>query len=166
LWLSLPEVAVIVAVYVPDGVPPWETSGGPPPPQESTDVNRSAIAGAIKAGPRLRIRSQSQHDPSSIPIQISDPAPGGSITGVAPFAFVEAVVATFTVNGALAAGSPEAANCTEVLERLQLGAGDTAGVMAQLRLTVPLKSVAGKTDKSNLAVCPGAHGLRKGGSRG
>jgi hypothetical protein len=64
-----------------------------------------------------------------------------------------AVVDTFTVTGTLT-GVAAPAICSEAVGRLQLGAGDTAGVMAQLRLTVPLKSAAGKTDKSNLAVCP------------
>jgi hypothetical protein len=64
-----------------------------------------------------------------------------------------AVVATFTVTGTPTGyGAP--AICSEALDRLQLGAGDTAGVMVQLRLTVPVKNAVGATARSNFAACP------------
>jgi hypothetical protein len=61
-----------------------------------------------------------------------------------------AVVATITVTDCV----PLPLICTDELERLQVGAGLTTGVMAQLRLTVPVKAPDGVTTKLNVAFCP------------
>ena len=44
--------------------------------------------------------------------------------------------------------------CTVELERLQVGAWGTAGVITQLRFTVPLNAAKGATLKAKLALCP------------
>lgn len=44
--------------------------------------------------------------------------------------------------------------CTEELDRVQSGAGDTTGVMLQLRLTVPLNDPVGARARVNFALCP------------
>ena len=44
---------------------------------------------------------------------------------------------------------------TDELDKLQIGAGFTAGVMLQLRLTVPLNEPEGRISKLKCALCPG-----------
>lgn len=63
---------------------------------------------------------------------------------------VAAVVATFTVTVCV----PLALICTEELDRLQVGAGVTTGVMAQLRFTVPVNEAIGANARLKLAVFP------------
>jgi hypothetical protein len=65
-------------------------------------------------------------------------------------AVVDATVATVTVTGC----DPLPAICTEELDRLQVGAGVTTGVMPQVRLTVPLNDPVGARTRLKLAVCP------------
>lgn len=61
-----------------------------------------------------------------------------------------AVVATFTVTDCV----PLPLIGTEELDRLQIGAGVTAGVIAQVRLTVPVNDPVGASTRLKLAVCP------------
>jgi len=61
-----------------------------------------------------------------------------------------AVVSTVAVTGWL----PLPVICTEEFDKLQVGAGVTDGVMAQLRLTVPVNPPDGVTSKLNFALCP------------
>ncbi len=44
--------------------------------------------------------------------------------------------------------------CTEELDRVHVGAGDTMGVMLQSRLTIPLNEPDGATARLNIALCP------------
>lgn len=44
--------------------------------------------------------------------------------------------------------------CTDELERLHVGAGDTTGVIAQERFTVPLNDATGAKLTAKLALCP------------
>lgn len=62
---------------------------------------------------------------------------------------VAAVVATFTV----AVCGPLPLICN-MLGKLQVGAGVTAGLMAQVRFTVPVNDPIGAKTRLKLAVCP------------
>jgi hypothetical protein len=81
LWLTLTEVdgivvvAVIVAVYVPAGVPGvWDDEL--PPPHPTHDAKASTISGAASLGSRFRLRSNSQPEPSNSTVQVIGIAPG------------------------------------------------------------------------------------------
>lgn len=60
------------------------------------------------------------------------------------------MVATFTITVCV----PLPLICTEELDRLQVGAGVTAGVMAQVKLTVPVNEPVGASARLKVAVCP------------
>ena len=45
-------------------------------------------------------------------------------------------------------------SCAEELDKMHVGAGVAAGVIAQLRLTVPENDSVGVSDKANVALCP------------
>jgi hypothetical protein len=79
LWLTLPALAVTVAVYVPGGVPGvvWEDDELPPQPTQDTIANN---IGAATSGKRLRLRRESHSRLSSINIHTSGIAPGGKLT--------------------------------------------------------------------------------------
>ena len=61
-----------------------------------------------------------------------------------------AVVAAVTVT--VCAAPP--LNCTEELDKVQVGAGVAAGAMAHPRLTVPENEPTGVSDVLNIALCP------------
>lgn len=61
-----------------------------------------------------------------------------------------AVVPTFTVTVCV----PFPVICTDPLDRPQVRAGVTTGVMAQLRFTVPVNDPVGARARLKLAVCP------------
>jgi len=61
------------------------------------------------------------------------------------------VVPTVTVMDWL----PLPVSFTDEVDKLQVGAGVTAGVMLQFRLTVPVNDPEGATSKLNFALCPG-----------
>lgn len=61
-----------------------------------------------------------------------------------------AVVPTFTVTVCV----PLPLICTELLDKLQVGAGETTGVIAQVRFTVPVNDPVPANARLKLAVCP------------
>jgi hypothetical protein len=149
--LMLPAVAVIVTAYVPGGVPGvvW-VDDEPLPPHDTNVVTASSTIGAARTVSRLRFRTHSQVDPSNMNDHIRGIAPGGKFTGGVAAAVPGAVVATFTVT--VCALLP--LTCTEELDRPQVGAGVTTGVMAQLRFTVPVNDPVGASARLKFAVCP------------
>jgi hypothetical protein len=60
------------------------------------------------------------------------------------------VVATVTITGCQA----PPLSCTDELDKLQVGAGVTVGVMAQLKLAVPVNECAAARTSGKLAFCP------------
>ena len=78
----LPEVAVIVTAYVPDGVPGvvW-VDGEPLPPHPTENANASTITGAARTGGRLRFRISDHPEASSVSGQIRGIGPVGKLTG-------------------------------------------------------------------------------------
>jgi hypothetical protein len=150
-WFTLPEVAVIVAVYVPTGVPGvvWDDDELPPP-HPTDDARTSTTIGAARAGSRLRFRSSSHPEPSHITVQVSGITPRRRSTRDTVPMVTGAVVPTVTVTGC----APLPVSCTEELDKLQTGAGVASAMMPQLRLTVPLNDPNGATTKLNLALCP------------
>jgi hypothetical protein len=76
--------------------------------------------------------------------------PGGKLIGGTAPVVTGAVVATLTVTVCV----PVPVSCTEELDKPQVGAGVTTGVMAQLKSTVPLNDPVGAMARLKLAVCP------------
>lgn len=150
LWSRLPEVAVIVAEYVPGGVPGvvWDDEPPPPPPHPTPDANTSMTIGKARAGARFRLHSNGQPRPSKINVQARGIAPREKMGGTAAVV-TDAVVATFK----LADCVKLLLTCTEA-GRLQVGAGLTTGAMAQLRFTVPLNDPVDSNAIVKLAVDP------------
>ena len=112
------------------------------------NANAIASAGVTRAGSRLRRRTNSTAKPDKM--KIENIAPGGDTVRGPALVVTDAVVPTVTVTVWLVVPLI----CTDELDRLQVGAGVTTGVIAQLRFTVPLKdSIAPKTNLK-LAVCP------------
>ena len=100
----------------------------------------------------MRFRAHSRVETSNVNVQIMiiGIGPGGTLTpGRAPVV-TGAVVPTFTVTVCV----PVPLICTEELDRLQVGAGVAAGVMAQLRFTVPVNDPVGASARLKFAVCP------------
>lgn len=155
LWLMLPEVAVTVAVYVPAGVPGVVCVDGEEllPPQPTENANASTTSGAASSGRRLRFRIQSNVEPRSINAQKSVVGPAGKLTRGAATVVTGAVVATFTVTVCV----PVPLIWTEE-GTVQVGAGVAAGVIAQLKFTVPVKDPVPAKARVKLAVCPGGSG--------
>ena len=119
----------------------------PPHPTENAQTSRTI--GAASTGKRLRFRTHSNVEPRNISVQRSIVGPDGKLTrGTAPDV-TDAVVATFTVTVCV----PVPVICTEE-GTLHVGAGVAAGVIAQLRLTVPVKDPLPAKAKLKLAVCP------------
>jgi hypothetical protein len=149
-WPTLPEVAVIVAVYVPVGVPGvlWEDEV--PPLHPTHDASASNIMGTAWAARGLRLRSSSHPEPSNINVQVSGRAPDAVPTRDTVPMVTGAVVPTVTVTGC----APLPVSGSEELDKLQVGARVGAGVMPQLRLTVPVNDPTGVTTKLNFALCP------------
>jgi hypothetical protein len=147
-WLRLPELAVTVAVYVPGGVPGVVWEEGELLPHPTHDARASNI-GAASRGRRLRSRRDSHHKVRSIKVHASGIASGRKLTGEPRLVVTGPIVPTDTATGC----APLPLICTE-LGKVQVGAGVTTGVMAQLRLTVPLKDADAMTTRLKLALCP------------
>lgn len=101
------------------------------------------------AGKRLRFRSHSQAEPKNINLHASGSGPTEKMTRCTAPAVTGAVVPTFTVAVCL----PVPLICTEE-GTLQVGAGVAAGLIAQVRFTVPLNVPVGVKAKLKFAVCP------------
>jgi hypothetical protein len=120
----------------------------PPHPTENTKANTTISA--ARAGSGLRFRIHSHVVPSTINVHMSGIGPGGWVTRSAATAVTGAVVPKATATDAPA----PPLICTEELDRLQVGAGVTVGVMAQLKFTVPVNDPVGAIATPKLAVCP------------
>jgi len=149
LWLMLPEVAVIVAVYVPAGVPGVVCEDEAPPPHPAHDANASTTSGAARPGSRFRFRRNSHPAPTASAVHARGIAAGGKPTGDSVPVVTGAVVATVTVT--VCAVLPI---CTDELDRLQVGGGVTVGLMPQVRLTLPLNPPTDANERLNVAFCP------------
>ena len=79
MWLRLPDVAVIVAVYVPFGVPGVVWDDGPPPPHPTKDASVSMISGAAGLGSRFRFRTNSHPEASIVKVHASGSVGGGKM---------------------------------------------------------------------------------------
>jgi len=151
LWFRLPEVPVIVAIYVPEGVPAivWDDEGPlEPHPRENRKIK--TMMGTRRAGRRLRFRTHNHAHPRNISVHAREIGPAGKVTWGAATAVTGAVVPTLNVTVCV----PLPLICTEELDMLHVGAGLTAGVMAQLKFTVPENDPIDANARLKLAVCP------------
>jgi hypothetical protein len=96
------------------------------------------------------LRSNNHAKLSNIPVHASGSDPDGKFTCDTLPVVTGAVVPTVTVTDWF----PLPVICTEELDKPQVGAGLTTGVMAQLRFTVPVNPAEGVMTKLNLALCP------------
>jgi hypothetical protein len=114
----------------------------------------SINSGANRTGARLRLRNASQLKPTNIAEYSNTHSrgntPGGGSTGESVAVVEGAVVPTFTVTDCAAVPLI----CSDELDKLQVGPRVAAGVMAQLRLTVPLNVPDPAKLRLKLAVCP------------
>lgn len=122
----------------------------PLPPHDTNNAKASTTIGAPRAVSRLRFRTHSQIDPSNMNDHVRGTVPGGKLIGGTAPVVTGAVVATLTVTVCV----PVPVSCTDELDKPQVGAGVTTGVMAQLRSTVPLNDPAGASARLKFAVCP------------
>jgi hypothetical protein len=151
LCFKLPDVAVIVAVYVPTCVPGVVCEDEPPPPPHpKSKPSVKTIIGVANTGSLRRRCTSRNAEPSKINIHANGKVPDGKLMRreIVPVV-TGAVVATMTVTGA----ALPALTCTE-LGKLHVGAGVTRGLILHVKSTVPLNDPAGVTAKSNVAVWP------------
>jgi len=149
LWFKLPETAVMVAVYVPVGVPGvvvvCEEEDDPLPPQPIADTPAKAMTAIAISHGRFRFHG------SSVPSKIAVHATGAPPKGGRDREVVDAAVVIVAVTVTAAPLS-----CTAEFDKLHVGTGVAVGVMLQLRFTVPVKLPAGATAIPNCAFCPAA----------
>ena len=119
-----------------------------PPPHDTHNAKAVAIAGVLRTSNRLQPLANKSAKPDNI--KAGNIAPGGITMPGPTLVVVEAVVPTVTVTVWLVL----LLICTEEPDRLHVGAGVTAGVIAQLRFTVPLKDSIAPNTSWKLAVCP------------
>jgi hypothetical protein len=98
----------------------------------------------------LRERIHTHIDPSSINVKIRGIVPPGKPISGTLLLVVGAVVPTFTVTDCV----PLPLIGTEELDNVHVGAGVTDGVIAQLKLTVPVNAPVPANANEKLAVCP------------
>ena len=122
----------------------------PLPPHELPKANAKNERGRARTSGRLRFRIASHTKPGSIRVHATG-VPDGRSTFDTARAVVGAVVATCTV--ALCVALPVICNDEG---RLQVGVGPgvAAGLMLQLKLTVPVNVPVGANTMLKLAVCP------------
>lgn len=120
----------------------------PPHPTENTKA--STTIGAVRTGKRLRFRAHNHADPRNSNIHANAIGPVGKLKRGILREVAGAVVPTFTVTVCV----PVPLICTELLESVQVGAGVTTGVIAQLRFTVPVNDPIDAKARLKLAVCP------------
>jgi hypothetical protein len=149
-WLILPEVALIVVVYVPAGVPLEPLEGGveDEPPQPTIPRKAKTIVAADRRTRRRGPETSSPEAPKNS--AQAKMVMLGEKCRTDPTTLAAAVVATVTVTGVV-----ELPDTLTELGMLQIGAGDAAGLILQVRFTVPLNDPDGVSDKLNIAVCPG-----------
>jgi hypothetical protein len=153
------NVPVTVAVYVPAGVPGIFIGldpPPPPPPQADRPNNNTAIIGIARTGIFRRQPKNNKPEASRIIVQRSGIIPGGSLACEIDPAVPGAVVEIFAVAAAAVPSVTLTDDGTVHNGAGVNGAGVTAGVIAQLRLTVPLNDPAGVTARLKDAVCPAA----------
>ena len=121
----------------------------PLPPHPTENANASTITGAARTRRRLRFRVSNHPEASSVIVQIRGMGPVGKLTGGTNPVVACAVVPTCTATVC----GPVPVICTED-GTLQVGAGVTVGVMAQLKFTVPVNDPVGVMARLKLAVCP------------
>ena len=112
------------------------------------NVKTTASPGVASATSRLRPRANSTAKPDNMKIDNIDPV-GNIIRGPA-LVVTDAVVPTLMVT----VWFVMEVICTEELDRLQVGAKVTAGVIAQFRFTAPLKELVAPNASLKLALCP------------
>jgi hypothetical protein len=78
LWLRLPDVAVIVAVYVPFGVP-GVVCDDELPPHPIEEANVRTMRDAARLGSRFRVRTNSHPETSNVRVHASGDAGDGKI---------------------------------------------------------------------------------------
>jgi hypothetical protein len=74
LWLTLPELAVTVTVYVPAGVPDDELL---PPPQPTNETSPKTITDAASVGSRPRIRTNMNPAAKKATVHVNGIVPNG-----------------------------------------------------------------------------------------
>ena len=114
-----------------------------PPPHPAHNVTSNTIV-------NLRFRIQIHAEINSVSDHASDIAVGGKSTCVRVPEVKLAVVPTVNVTGC----DPLPLRFMDELDRPQVGAGVAAGVIAQVRLAVPLNDPAGASIRLKVAVCP------------
>jgi hypothetical protein len=138
-----------VAVYVPPGVPFAVIVGDDPPPPQPLDVTSKAKTNmGASARRRFLPRSSRPEAPKASVHPISQRVGCKSSNGLG-IVLPAAVVVTVTVTAV--AALPD--TLTEP-GTLQIGAGVTAGITLQARVTVPLNDPTGVSAKPNFAVPP------------
>ena len=125
--------------------------GDDPPPQPPIAMDARTINDAASAGRRRRWLINSRTEANKISVPVASLTPDGKLADDIVPAVPGAVVATVTVTGAAA----PPVMLTEP-GKVQLGAGDTVGVILQVKLTVPLNARAGVTNKLKVAFFPAA----------
>jgi hypothetical protein len=122
----------------------------PLPPHDTQVSTVSTTIGAAGADHLFRLRPRIHDDPTRVSINTKGMAPGGNPIVGALLLVTGVVVPIFTVTDCVALPLI----CTDELDSVHVGAGVTAGVIAQLRLTVPANDPVPAMAKLNLAVCP------------
>lgn len=98
----------------------------------------------------MRVRIHTHIDPRSINVKARGIVPPGKPISGKLLLVVDAVVPTFTVTDSV----PLPLIFTEELDNVQVGAGVTDGVIAQLKLTVPVNDSVPANANEKFAVCP------------
>jgi hypothetical protein len=141
---------VIVAVYVPAGVPDILVVGDEPPPHPATPRNNTAIIGIANPAPRRRNTTNNKPEASRSNAVVVGAIPFGKLACEMDPAVPAAVLDIFTIAEAAVPG----VTLTDA-GTVQIGSDVTAGAIVQLKLTVPANDPVGVTARSKDAVCPG-----------
>jgi hypothetical protein len=119
------------------------------PPQDIENTI-SNVSGAANTRGRFRLPARRAAEPSSSNVHSSGRIVGGvPLRSTVPLV-TDAVVATLTATVCV----PLLLICTDEVDRLHVGAGVTIGVIAQLRLMVPVKDPTEVKSRLKFAVCP------------
>jgi hypothetical protein len=118
-------------------------------PHATHDIRASTMIGAAMTICLSLLRNTRHTEPSMTKPHASGFVSDGRSSFDTAAAVVEPVVATVTVTDCTALSLV----CTE-LGSVQVGAGETTGVTAQVRFTVPVNEPVGVKARLKLAVCP------------